>query len=273
MEENDKSSVIAGEVMTPYVIQLNLDSSFKDAVDILTENNISAVFIHDLDANDYYIISQTDIIHFLSKDGVFRENLAEVPVKEIMQGPIETLDISTPLDKIIRFMTEHKYKRVLISEEKKATGVISTRNIMKWNNTYFRPAKPQILLFMDNIASTFIAKHIFHENIDDDVEDELIDVYGGALSSISIITNEVIKKSGGMRHLLKENRSILFETYKGITGILICDYNSIELRHKLRQATHSFYNLYINIISPCHEKGCCVAETLDITPILPIFKD
>jgi predicted transcriptional regulator len=149
MNENEVGSAVAKEIMTPYVIMLNIHAQFKDVIHTLDDKKITAIFIHDRKKDEYYIISQKDIIQFLNSGGLNREDLANTRVTEIMKGPIETVDSETSVDKIIRFMTENNYKRVLISKEGKACGVISTRDIMKWNDTYlFKLAKPQIRLFI-----------------------------------------------------------------------------------------------------------------------------
>ncbi len=272
MSENDNYSATAEDIMTPYVIKLGLDGKFKDVVELMSEKKISAVFIEDAPNKQYFIITKTDVIDFLKNGAISNQNLPDISVREFMVGPIETIDYETSIDNVIRYMTEHNYKRVLISKGGEAAGVVSTRDIMKWNNTYFKPAKPQILLFMDNINSTFVAKEIFEENIDDEVKDELIDLYGGALTSISAITDEIINKSGEMRQLLKDKRSILFEPYQGITGVLVSDYNSIELRQKLKQATKKFYEQYKNIIENSHAQHKGLNVSLDIDPAIPIFK-
>ena len=257
MKELVESSALAGEIMTPYVIMLKNDAIFQDVINTLHKNNITAVFIYDDAKDEYFIISQTIIINYLEEGGMFQQNLSKIPVSEIMHGPIDMLDFETPIDNAIRFMTKRKYKRVLISKEGKAVGVVSTRDIMMWNNTYFKQAKPQILLFMDNLTSNFIAKHIFEKNVDEDeIQRELIDLYGGALNTLSMMTDEIMKKSGKLSQLMKEKRSILFQPYLNITGILISDYNSIELRHKLRMVTNKFCEEFAHVIEPAAEERC-----------------
>ena len=272
MIEFDVNSAIAGEIMTPHIIMLKTDAVLEDVMETLSKNKISAIFIYDDSNDEYYIISKTGIVDFFNSGGLHRENLANVPVTEIMQGPIGMLDIETPVDKIIRYMTKQNYKRVLISKEGKATGVVSTQDIMKWNNIYFKPSKPQILLFMDNKSSNFIARHIFEEHIEYNLKRELIDLYGGALNTISFMTDEIIEGSGKMSHLIKEKRCVLFEPYENITGILICDYNNIELRHKLRKATKKFYNTHTNIFQKAAEHNLGLHDIFDIGSIIIIFK-
>ncbi|MFX0057981.1 MAG: cyclic nucleotide-binding/CBS domain-containing protein [Candidatus Hodarchaeota archaeon] len=273
MADINESSATVGEIMTPYVIMLKRDAKFKELVDRLQKHNISAVFIEDTTKEEYFIVTKTDVINFLNSGGVNEQKLAEVPVEKLMQGPIDLIDVDMPIDTVIRFMIEHGYKRVLIGKDNKPVGVVSTKDIMLWNNTYFKPSKPQILLIMDNLNSIFIAKHIFKENLEDDVHNGLMDAYGGALTSISAITDEVIKQSGSMRQLLKDKRSILFEPYKGITGVLISDYNSIDLRRKLKIATKKFYELHSKRIDSRHSEEKGINKILNIEPVVPIFKE
>ncbi len=271
IKENNSDSAIAREIMTPHVIMVDIKALLNEVVALINEKDISAVFICDKEKGKYYIVSQADIVRFLYEKGLNQSNLADVPIANVMRGPIETCDVDETVDNIIRFMTERKYKRVLIESEGKPAGVISTRDIMMWNNTYFRKAKPQILLFMDNYNSTIISRHVFRENLNDKVDRDLIDIYGGALTTISMITNEVIKRSGKMRNIQKDKRSILLETYKGITGILICDYNSIELRKKLRDATRQFYQEHKRVIDSSHNNNQAIFSTLKIDIVVPIF--
>ncbi len=270
--EYDVQEAVAGEIMTPYIIQLDTNAVFSEVVKDLRENNISAIFIYDSQNDSYFIISQTDVVKFLYEGGLNKEKIAETPVKQIMQGPVEMLDIETPVDKVIRFMTSHNYKRILISKEGKATGVISTRDILKWNDTYFKPSKPQILLIQDNESSNIIARHFFEECIEEDIKKELIDIFGGAMKSMSIITEEVIHKSGNLYNLMKTKRSVLFEPYRNIIGILICDYNSIELRRNLHNATKIFFEKHAQLFQTAENSKQGICKMFNIDEIASIFK-
>jgi hypothetical protein len=163
-----------------------------------------------------------------------------------MIGPVDMLEQDTPLDLVIRFMVERQYKRVLISRDGKPVGIVSQRDVMKWGDKYFKVAQPQVLLFMENKSSIFVGSHIFQENLNlnNSVDKDLIEMYGGALTSITTITDEVLHQPGKILRLERDNRTILFEPWHEITGILICDGNSIELRRRLHQATEQFYAKY-----------------------------
>jgi len=273
MSEKEAFSASAEEIMTPNVIMLGIQATFREIIKTLCENKISAVFLHDPIKKDYYVVSERDIIEFLNEEDLSEKDIGKIPAAKIMKGPIDILDAKTSVDNMIRFMTEHKYKRVLISKSNKPVGVVSTSDIMIWNNFYFKPAKPQVLLFLDNLTSNFIGKYIFESNIDnEDISKDLIELYGGALKSISIITNEVIRKSGNIRHLIKDKRSILFESYKNITGILVCDHNSVELRRRLKEATKKFFEIHHKIIQNALDNKKGIHIMLDVSEIIPIFE-
>ncbi len=243
-EELDHAT--AADVMTPHIHLLPSTATFGDVVKVMHDEEISAVFIHDAAVGTYFIISQTDIVYFLHHCGFAEKDLPHVPVTRLMIGPVDMIEQDTPLDLVIRFMVERQYKRVLISKDSKPIGIVSQRDVMKWGDKYFKVAQPQVLLFMENKTSIFIGKHIFQDNLNltSSVDNDLMEMYGGALTSISTITDEVLHQPGKMLRLERDNRTILFEPCHEITGILICDGNSIELRRRLHEATEQFYAKY-----------------------------
>ncbi len=244
-----KERALARDVMNPKVYELPSSALFKDLLEIMYLKNVSSIFIHDMNSSNYYIITDKIVVAFLReqhKNSGFSDlgysDVYNVPVSYIMTGPVELVNLDTPIDTLIHFMHEKGYARVLISESEsgKAVGVVSTMDILMWNNAYFQPSKPIALLIMDNQSSIILGNHIFKENIDEELNSTLMEIYGGALASISAITEEILKKSGEMRVLQKENFTVLLEHREKITGILICDNNSIELRRRLHLFTNKF---------------------------------
>lgn len=245
---------IAKDIMTPYVHMLPSIAKFKDLLELMYEKRVSAIIIYKMDKEiknpkkNYYIISQTDIVDYLFKNKNC-DDIYEVPLSEIMKGPINMVDQETPIDLVIRIMTEKGYKRVLISKNDEPVGVVSTKDVLMWNNLYFKPSKPILLMVIDNKSSILLGQYIFRENIEQNPDRNIIELYGGALSSISNIADEIVQHSGQMKVLQKENATILLEPKNDVTGILICDNNSIELRERLHEFIERFveeYNLILN---------------------------
>lgn len=228
--------------MTPRVFMLPSTSNFGELVRLMHEKRVSAIIIFNVDDGQYYIISHTDVIEFLHKfRGEYdKDEMYSTKLSQIMNGPIDIVEEKTPIDQVIRIMTVRGYKRVLIGKNGEPTGIVSTRDLLLWNNNYFKEAAPLILMVMDNDSSIILGKHVFRENFNRQINHELIDLYGGALTSISHITEEVLNQSGGMRCIRKDNFTILFEPREMITAILVCDHNSIMLRRRLNSFTSRF---------------------------------
>ncbi len=255
--------------MTPHVHMLPSAATFGEVVKMMHDEEISAVFIHDATSDNYYIISQTDVVYFLHHYGLVEKDLGAIPVTRLMIGPVDMIEQDTPLDLVIRFMVEKQYKRVLISRDGKPAGIVSQRDVMVWGDKYFKVAQPQVLLFMENQSSIFVGKHTFQENLNKTLDKDLIELYGGALTSISAITDEVLQQPGKMMRLEKDNRTILFEPWHEITGILICTGNSIELRRRLHEATEQFYTKHHTLFeSPNYQYNL---KEFDIDQILSFF--
>ncbi len=240
MSSNPVSMPSARDLMTRYVLMLPNTAHFGDLVELMYKNKVSAVVINNPDAQSYYIISHTDVIEFLHK---FKDNLDElnkIPLKTVMKSAVQIVDQNISIDIAIRLMNERGHKRLILGKNGIPTGIISTRDILLWNNKFFRPGKPIMLLVLDNDSSILIGKHKFKENLTREINDDLVEIYGGALASINTITNEVIRANGKMRILQKDNYSVLFEPRDKITGILVATQNNIELRRRLAAFVESF---------------------------------
>jgi CBS domain-containing protein len=269
-DETDKiDSAAAKDIMTPFVHMLPTTATLQDVIKNLNINDISAVFIEDKKKSKYYIISQSDIVRFLYEGGLHDPMIDKVPSARIMKGPVSMLDEDTSIDLVIRFMRQKDYKRALISRNGEPVGVISTRDILIWNDIYFKPAEPQALLVVDNTSNLLICQHIFKENISEGLNETLMEMYGGALSSISMITDEILKKKGQFKRLLREKNVILFEPREKITSILISNNNSIEIRRNLHKFTNNFVSKYAKRLN--HKDFQVVVSNFKINDLLGPF--
>lgn len=239
--DNDIEYTIAEDIMTKHVHMLPVTSSIQQVVDCMNENDISAVFFYNEEKNKYFIITHTDILHLLGKSSKNFSNLKKIIASDIMKGPVKMVEFDSSIDSVIRFFKIHKYKRTLVSKNGKAIGVISLSDIREWMFKYFKAGKPQILLFIDNESGILIGKHVFQENIDENIDSELIELFGGAITSIKHITNEVLGKYNEIKNFVGDKHAIIFEELLEITGILVCSEKSIELHQKLHKATYEFY--------------------------------
>ena len=260
----------AQDIMTPRIYMLNPNQTFGELIELMDEKLISAVVIHDESMNQYNIISHSDIVRFLHKHQCKFENLSSESLYKMMTGPMGAVDIEDSVDDIIRFMNESGLKRVLVKENGKAVGIISTKDVIKWSSDYFKKANPLVLLIIENKSGVCLAKYICSTVDLTRMNKDLIEIFGSAINSISSITEEVFKETGNLRIVRKDAYTILFEPHEEITGILICDNNNIDLRRKLHAITDLFLLKYDHLLkSKQFQNG--YYEEIDISEICEII--
>ena len=260
----DVEQPLAKDIMTPGVYQINSEASLIDALTMIYERTISGLLVSDRNKNQFFIITHKDIIAFLYHKREQPINLKEYKVNMLMEGPVEFIDPELPLDLLIRYILTYGYRRVFVGRDNIPMGVVSMTDILQWNALYFKPAKPLVFMILNNISGVILGKFIFKENIPRELDAELIDLVGGAFSSISNIIEEVMSGSGRIRELEKENYKILFEQREFITGILFADNKSLELRHRLHLATNAFCERFFEDIERIkHRKDAVETRNLE----------
>jgi CBS domain-containing protein len=258
---------LAKDIMTPGVYQINADASLVDALTMMYERRISGLLVFEKQKNQYFVITHKDIVTFLYHNTDHPIRLKDYKVNMLMEGPVEFIDPELPLDLLIRYLLTYGYRRVFVGRDNIPMGVISMMDILQWSALYFKPAKPLVFMILNNNSGIIIGKYIFKENIPKELDSELIDLIGGAFSSISNIIEEVISGSGRIREVEKENYKVLFEQREYITGILFSDNKSLELRHRLHLATNAFCERFIEDINKIRQKKD-VVETRNLDEIV-----
>ena len=266
MNQEHLEHMTARDIMTPEVYMLPIDASLCDVVDLMCGKNVSACFFKNLDTEEYFIITHTDMLNFLNDQKGPVPDLDEIKAIDIMNGPVKIVSQDMSIDKAIRFLQQHKYKRTLVGSNSNAIGVLSIRDILEWTNHYFPVGKPQVLLFIDNESGIMLGKYFFDENLDADIDTELMDLIGGALQSIEHITSEIMGIKNKLKNMVGEKHAILFEVFHEITGILICDRKCMELHQKLHAAIQEFYLRYEQEL-----KGRTLKSEIDIDKIAAFF--
>ncbi|MHA1341603.1 MAG: CBS domain-containing protein [Promethearchaeota archaeon] len=297
-KEKNLDNPCAKDLMNPRVYMLPSTENFRTLIQLMQEKNISAVFINDINTRNFYVISHTDIVEFLYKKSIeiekkqnikdnienkdnkmpkakriidFEKDVCNILLSELMRGPVDILDEKSSIEEIIRYMNLKGYKRVLLGNKGIPTGVLSTKDILSWNDKYFKSGLPFILLVVDKESSIVISQYIFKENIKNQINPELIELYGGVLNSVNAITDELLKNDSNdeLEIIKKENYTILLEHYEEISGVLICNNPSLELRRKLKSFIKNFYHHYEDIIkSPLYKE---TKPNLQVNKFISIF--
>ena len=79
---------------------------------------------------------------------------------------------------------------------------------------------------LDNKSGLILGKYMFRENIEQEINQDIIDLLGGALTSIIRILEEVYQSAGFLREIEKDMFKVLFEPREYITRIFFTDAKS-----------------------------------------------
>lgn len=202
---------------------------------------ISAVVVEDKeDLTKYYLISHSDIVAYLTANSS-AVDLYRTKAKDLMHGPIESISPEAPIEKVVQIMFTMGFKRLIIgNDQKQPIGIITTKDILAWNNNFFRAGNPILLAVLDNDTGIVLTQKFFRKEFSQD----LLELFGGSITAITAITNEVLQKSGGLRVIEKEYYVIMLESRDGMTGILVADYQTIDLSRKLQTFIKRFIDEY-----------------------------
>lgn len=281
MTRKQTYGLIAADIAHVGVYILEKSDSLFDVIDLMNGKNISAVIIEDIsDLSKYYIITHRDIIRFFSQQPHLFENptsdhirtgwLNHVRAKDLMRGPIKIVNKKTPIDEIVHIMNRRGYKRVIVGNEKEQPiGVISTKDIIAWTKDILPKGLPIMLCVMENTTGLIIARYVFR----DDIAEEYLDLFGGIITAIEGITDEIMKNSGDLRFIEKDFYDIMLEQTEDITVILVCDESSIELRIELQVFTNRFIKLYYEELQLRKKSGFISSiDKFNIRQLAEIFK-
>lgn len=135
----EKENVIAvSEIMTPNPVFVNTDSTVREAIDKMLENDIRHLPV--LRASKLVgILSDRDLkLHELLFDsekinGANSEKSLELPVSEVMQTAVVAVEAEDELPSVIRLMIENKIGAVPVvdSDSFGLVGIVSYIDILK----------------------------------------------------------------------------------------------------------------------------------------------
>ena len=109
------------------VVTIKPDAGVRDLIALLAEHNVGALIVSsDGDAVDG-IVSERDVVRHLHSDGTVINNTVDA----IMTTEVETCDQDTPVDVLMKIMTERRIRHVPVCHDGKLVGIISIGDVVK----------------------------------------------------------------------------------------------------------------------------------------------
>ncbi len=125
----------ARDIMTGSVLTIQDSATVDEARSMLMEEDISALPVLNQESDLVGIVTQTDFFNlnnwFQKQVEVNVNFLADMKVRDVMTRQVVTLVEDSSLEEVTRSMVTHGVHRVLVANEEKILGVISTLDVLK----------------------------------------------------------------------------------------------------------------------------------------------
>ena len=112
---------------TREVVTIGPDAGVRELIARLAEHNVGALIVSGDGQTVDGIVSERDVVRHLHSDGTVINNT----VSAIMTAVVETCDLDTPLEELMKTMTERRVRHVPVVHDGRLTGIISIGDVVK----------------------------------------------------------------------------------------------------------------------------------------------
>ena len=109
------------------VVTISPEAGVRELIARLAEHNVGALIVSGDGVSVDGIVSERDVVRHLHADGTVINNT----VRAIMTEVVETCDEDTPLDDLMKTMTERRVRHVPVVREGRLIGIISIGDVVK----------------------------------------------------------------------------------------------------------------------------------------------
>ncbi|MFC7493781.1 MULTISPECIES: CBS domain-containing protein [unclassified Nocardioides] len=109
------------------VVTISPDAVVRELISSLAQHNVGALIVSSDGATVDGIVSERDVVRHLHHDGTVVNNT----VGAIMTEVVETCDEDTPLDDLMKTMTERRIRHVPVVRDGNLVGIISIGDVVK----------------------------------------------------------------------------------------------------------------------------------------------
>ncbi|MBZ5740601.1 CBS domain-containing protein [Nocardioides mangrovi] len=109
------------------VVTISPDAGVRELIASLAEHNVGALIVSSDGTSVDGIVSERDVVRHLHHDGTVINNT----VGAIMTDAVETCDEDTPLDELMKTMTDRRIRHVPVVHEGRLVGIISIGDVVK----------------------------------------------------------------------------------------------------------------------------------------------
>ena len=109
------------------VVTIKPDAGVRDLLALLAEHNVGALIVSSDGETVDGIVSERDVVRHLHSDGTVINNTVDA----IMTTEVETCEKDTPVDVLMKVMTDRRIRHVPVCHDGRLVGIISIGDVVK----------------------------------------------------------------------------------------------------------------------------------------------
>jgi CBS domain-containing protein len=115
------------DVMTPNPTVCPTDATARDAAALMRDQDIGDVLVQD-DGGPLGIVTDRDIVTRAVADG---RDPGDVRLGEICTSDVKTVSVDTPVDEVIRMMSNTAIRRIPVCDGNKPVGIVALGDLAR----------------------------------------------------------------------------------------------------------------------------------------------
>lgn len=121
------SDVLRGK--SGQVVTITPDTDVRHLLTVLAEHRIGAVVVSDTGRSVDGIVSERDVVRALAERG---DAVLSEQVRAIHTAVVHTVAPETPIDEVLRLMTERRFRHLPVVVDEELHGIVSIGDIVKY---------------------------------------------------------------------------------------------------------------------------------------------
>ena len=119
------------EIMTVKIETIGLEDTAQTAAKKMKEKNVSSLVVMDVNNQAVGIVTERDLVSQVCYHEVSSK---EYIIRHVMSSPVATIDPDSTVETAASLMQENKVKHLVVVDENKTVGIITTSNFIKYLN-------------------------------------------------------------------------------------------------------------------------------------------
>ena len=126
------------EIMTVEIETIGLEDTAQTAAKKMKEKNVSSLVVMDGNDQAVGIVTERDLV---AQVCCYEASSKEYIIRHVMSSPVATIDPDSTVETAASLMQENKVKHMVVVDENKTVGIITSSNFIKYLNAQLEPER------------------------------------------------------------------------------------------------------------------------------------